>query len=981
MVRRSAALDMKTFMRTRVASNCGDGAMVIGGPEAQHPSTSAMNRLWTELAAVDDDNALWDGFHKFNIAGTSALNASAMGQRFAEILKKQEYMSAQGQGKELRASLAQHLGQRDLRVKAVCGHRKIGYICGVASRWLDNFKLEYDGYNLRMRRALDKRGAHSFQYFKEAGEAFASPSLLVFILASAAPFEEIVAPMNLRLQDAGDLPMERWPSIRKCAENLGRVAEQIRGVRRFLRCMLMVAGYIADEPGSLRKYWYCYSLSQHCNLLHTHGKWCLPAHLFPVLFEASFRGCELPLKIPTFTGNNKIYHPACQCVAPAKMPCWERRSAPPEWLDGSVIEHQSWDRLVMVWPCRSKIVAANLKEDLVASTPLDKLPRAAESSRIPSKGHRACLLSRTAVAALKEIDAGLLHAQDFWQMFRANVLDYCVGAKGVSGRMRSILDALAIAFALKDILTESKPGEVHLKALAKLYTAILPALKRRPWPPDSYEAAPKTKQWPNEKGIVIYYQRWWANVHTTARARDLPYEKFWKTVEDVTVQPLKASPALVAVWQLAKRQIVRADKEQSKKSSVKLIVWRLVDIIIGYLDSGDGDCVGRLSPSETKGAFNVAVADLLPATPIAHGCVGFGVVAMMKSQKLKGKIVRIIASSFIWNARAVAASLQHDSRFAKPAYYINRMFAFGVRLNDTSSPCERWAHELKLLWDPQRNQATSGLVHRLHGRVAGFRGDGTDEALLEVLCRELCHEKMRSHRGKALATWQRQRRREYMGNPTRVTYQGIEEDARPDTPAFSRTRKTAVCSLQSFKPEALEDADKELLLRVHRHGQQQFSAQSSPVSQMTRSAMPWCANTLQQWQRDLTSTKRDVMSSARAVGFFARVDESKLPLPTPKPQSSASSSSSSASTASSSDNHSEELEPAEVQKSSEAFGGSVSWAHKGGANRIHAEFCGGFACNSTVVTAAYQRGIARTEADAELATNAIWCKNCKNIVW
>ena len=88
MVRRGTALDMQTFMRTRVASDCGDGALVTGGPEARHPSTSAMNRLWTELAAVEDDNALWDGFHQFNVAGTTALNESTMGKRFIEMLKK-----------------------------------------------------------------------------------------------------------------------------------------------------------------------------------------------------------------------------------------------------------------------------------------------------------------------------------------------------------------------------------------------------------------------------------------------------------------------------------------------------------------------------------------------------------------------------------------------------------------------------------------------------------------------------------------------------------------------------------------------------------------------------------------------------------------------------------------------------------------------------------------------------------------------------
>ena len=81
----------------------------------------------------------------------------------------------------------------------------------------------------------------------------------------------------------------------------------------------------------------------------------------------------------------------------------------------------------------------------------------------------------------------------------------------------------------------------------------------------------------------------------------------------------------------------------------------------------------------------------------------------------------------------MAATLQHDSTFAKDAYYINAMFALVARMGNTSSPCERWGHELKLFWVPERTQPTSGLVHRLHGRLAGLRGNGLDEEFLDVL--------------------------------------------------------------------------------------------------------------------------------------------------------------------------------------------------------------------------------------------------------
>ena len=87
-VRRISGLDIRRFMRTRVASDCGDGQMCRGGPKASHKSTASMNKLWTDAAGLDYDNASWDGFHQFNTAGSGAMNRSTMSQKFCNILKR-----------------------------------------------------------------------------------------------------------------------------------------------------------------------------------------------------------------------------------------------------------------------------------------------------------------------------------------------------------------------------------------------------------------------------------------------------------------------------------------------------------------------------------------------------------------------------------------------------------------------------------------------------------------------------------------------------------------------------------------------------------------------------------------------------------------------------------------------------------------------------------------------------------------------------
>ena len=104
-----------------------------------------------------------------------------------------------------------------------------------------------------MRRALDGHGKKSFGHFKQAGDAFAAPNLVVFALAVCFGFEGIVQPANLRSQDAGDLPMERWVARRQCADDLRAVVKQVGNVRAFLRHMFLVPSYSANAPASPRR--------------------------------------------------------------------------------------------------------------------------------------------------------------------------------------------------------------------------------------------------------------------------------------------------------------------------------------------------------------------------------------------------------------------------------------------------------------------------------------------------------------------------------------------------------------------------------------------------------------------------------------------------------------------------------------------------------------------------------------------------------
>ena len=190
-------------------------------------------------------------------------------------------------------------------------------------------------------------------------------------------------------------------------------------------------------------------------------------------------------------------------------------------------------------------------------TPLATLPRVSALARVPRTSKRTCIVSRTAYEALREIDEGLAHAQAFWEHFSANTLKCCIGKRGVSARMRSIQDAAAVAFALKEIATQPGPSIAQVDALLRLYRLLKPDLQRRPWPPDSHEAAPAKNAWPNDTGIVVFYRRWWTNVYETARGTSPPLCKRWRSIEAMAVEPVRVVPKLAVVWQLVAWKIMR----------------------------------------------------------------------------------------------------------------------------------------------------------------------------------------------------------------------------------------------------------------------------------------------------------------------------------------------------------------------------------------------------------------------------------------
>ena len=138
-------------------------------------------------------------------------------------------------------------------------------------------------------------------------------------------------------------------------------------------------------------------------------------------------------------------------------------------------------------------------------------------------------------------------------------------------------------------------------------------------------------------------------------------------------------------------------------------------------------------------AFSVSRKALrLPGNSTAAGrfAAGSG-VAVLRSPRLHGRLVRVVRVKREWDQCEIAADLEQSRYFADGCYHVNSLFCLSRRFGSTEAACERWIGGLKYLFHPVQGPTTTTLVQRLRARVAGVRGNGADEAFVQLLAQEL----------------------------------------------------------------------------------------------------------------------------------------------------------------------------------------------------------------------------------------------------
>ncbi len=653
---RLGPLEFARWVHTRIAVSCGDGALVSGGPSAKHPSTHAMDDLWVGVP----NRALWDLFHRIDAAGSKALKQNQLATALFSVLKRLEQLFGLGQGRHVDRCVAAFLGVPYRVCKSPAGNRKAGYLCGVPQRFVEKYQNYYYNIIVRMSHALDGRGTHTFKELRGLGEALTNQPMCVFTVGLVAGLANNLAAITLQSQDAGDLPWVRWRALQRSHRNMVADAAAIGWLRVQVRVLALVLTY--TSASDIKRFWTAMCFSTHGRRLFAAG--ChLGAHVYKMLLTGVFQQCQLLLAVPPLPQGTRLAHPACQCgTRPQPRP----GSIVFAHGGGLVIDEsfvgaataRAWPERVKApwWVSRSRYSATSLVESGRTQDPWSQLPR---WQTFPADAglllQRACRGSLVVCESLKNIDEGLVQLQRFWVDFAELFSSHCMGDVGLPRHMRTIFEAMSIAWWLPDVVSYRQPLEQHENAIGMLYEQILPDLQRRAWPDaDSYNMMPPVRRWPNGKGLLVFYRTWWRLVHAAANKLESKYRLRWTQVVSYIVRPVVVTDRLL--WFCRKMLHGRLQRFTHAK---------IANLLHGFLFSGNG-----------LADFKVLANEVRRVEP------GIGMTTL-RTRLLKRRVVLIVSTERVVNQTQMAADLEQDNMFANGCWHINRLFCFCRRMGCT----------------------------------------------------------------------------------------------------------------------------------------------------------------------------------------------------------------------------------------------------------------------------------------------------------
>ena len=209
-------------LRARCASICGDGALVLGGPEHRHRSTGAAEKLWatlhgTPVVAYPDQEpvkpptrTVWDPFHRADNAAWRAIGSVPLAVTVFDASRQADNLFAQSEGVLFFRGVAEEIGETPYNIRAPGGTRKIVYLSGAPSSLVANYRTMVAGLRARVAWKQSGHSTQKIQDLLELGRTLSDPVFVMFMLLLSDVLGQIVKPFATIVQGACEPCVMLW---------------------------------------------------------------------------------------------------------------------------------------------------------------------------------------------------------------------------------------------------------------------------------------------------------------------------------------------------------------------------------------------------------------------------------------------------------------------------------------------------------------------------------------------------------------------------------------------------------------------------------------------------------------------------------------------------------------------------------------------------------------------------------------------------
>ena len=714
---RASPLDLSLrYLQKTLASVNVDG-QYSEGENSLHSPLKVAYLLWERLHRKDV--VVWDDFHRCCKAGSRAINRSQTAQDFFRCLKDLEAAFGGGQGRQLNAQYCEHTGVAFRTGKVVCNTRQWGYLCDTPSVFLEKHPEYYVLIECRRIHSEEKprRTGFTTEWWVELGKKVASLHFIVFVMFLQDILQRC-KPHVLTVQTLHDLPTTKKKAYGALDKDFGSMLLCLDELKIMLLKLQWLRGYLV--PNEIKRF-----LTIFC--VYRIGKIfpIVAVHLPTIALDHRFCGNDILLDTPERHPAYEFLHPACQCsfrratpLKYGKLPGGLKCHPRVKQRDPSLISSKFGLKtmLMATWSATHSVL---LDQSVYQpNRSVWDFERKVHREEMRQPAHLWCKMRRKDISCLEKLLHALRDVHTFLLDLKQEYAHYH-GKRGVTDHVDKIWNAFHEAFDFNAWMEENVNDQLlQDSAFSKLWVTLWPDLAKTFWPKqDAFPESELKRNWPFEPPLDEFHVFQQKIRREFARQTALENGP-WLKITGYTCTAVLPLPPVCRLW-------------RSPPFWILALVWTFL---------AGSDCSQTFIASSLHEVQNKTAMMLPPCVQLVFlkdemPNANFGLAIC----KLGKKRCFVIFAKVLFKVDdlQVILSVENTRSLCKGTWRVARILHRASHIGCSSQMAESWASILGRQYDSVAGLSSGNIVSRALLRIGGFRGNGEDDHIVQMVAQQV----------------------------------------------------------------------------------------------------------------------------------------------------------------------------------------------------------------------------------------------------